>query len=131
MQHDPFSWQVGPDAFELVDTQSEESLFLDGTINRWLDQVDDGQKKEFVTTIFDLLDSSGAVTLSEINEDKWASWSAILKAMMKLDPEKQKVMKNTLKDLAVVSKDAILDEARKAFDALREKPAEDVGKSNL
>lgn len=118
-QHNPYTWQVLGDHFVKVDAQSEQSIFLNGTLNEWLNQMDDGQKEEFTRTIFEILEASGASTLAEINSDRWVSYNAILKAAFKLDPESQKVVRESLKELALISRDAFWNEAQKAFERIK------------
>ena len=118
-QHNPYTWQVTGDHFVEVDAQSESSIFLNGTLNEWLNQMDDGQKEEFTRTIFEILEASGADTIAEINSDRWVSYNAILKAAFKLDPGSQKIVRESLKELALISRDAFWNEAQKSFERMK------------
>ena len=116
LQHNPLTWQVRGTAFEGVDGQSAASLFMDETLGRWLDGLSDEQRRNLVSAIFDSMDASGAVTLAEMNENKWDSYGAILKAAGEIDPAVRKDVLNTLGKLANAGRDVFLEDARASLE---------------
>ena len=77
LQHDPYTWSVVGDHFVAADSLSPESTFMDETLAGWIDSMDNEQKKAVVSAIFDSMEASGASTITEMNENKWLSYSAI------------------------------------------------------
>ncbi len=62
LQHEPYSWEVlGGDFLRLAQV-GEDSLFLDKTFKRWLDNRTAAERNEFVNAVFELL------TLGEIDD---------------------------------------------------------------
>ena len=119
-QHNPYSWQVNFQGFELAEDQSGSSRFLNSALDHWISSLTDQEKVIFVNAVFDSMEASGAATLEDLVEDKRASYNAIVKAARELDPEVQKSVVETLKKLARAGKDVAVGDARKAFDQFRE-----------
>ena len=114
-QHIPFSWQVTRDGFVEADRQSSASLFLDKTLDEWLENLTSEEKSCFVSAIFDALDDSGVRSLEDLRHDKWKTYNAVLKAMGDMAPEQKDTVKGVLRRLAQASRDVIWDEAKSRF----------------
>jgi len=117
-QHDPYSWEVSACGFVRAEKQSATSVFMDETLDRWVDELDDAERANIVAAIFDSIEASGAGTLAELNENWWPSYSAILKAVRDMDPEHRKNALGSLKKLAKTGKDVLLSEAKKTLETL-------------
>ena len=115
-QHGFYRWRVRRDHFDEATRLSPVSAFMDETTKRWLNSLEDEQKKSVISAVFDSLEASGATTLTELNANKWASYNAILRAAAKIDPDVQGEIFTSLKKLAAAGKDVLWDEAKKAFD---------------
>lgn len=120
-QHDPYTWMVERDHFVKADSQSSSSMILDETLRRWLEMVSPEQRKVVVSCIFDAIDASGATTLSELNENKWISYNAILKAAYMADPEVKNTVLESIRKLATAGKDVIWNETQKRVEPLKQK----------
>lgn len=118
LQHDPYTWCVRGDSFERADRLSTASLFMDETLDNWIDNLDDEQKKIVISAIFDSLDASGASTITEINQNKWISYNAIAKAVGSLDKNTQSEIMSSLKKLVGAGKDVFIDGAKKSLEQL-------------
>ena len=70
LQHDAFTWRVRGNAFVRLPARSEESYKLENTVKSWTEKLGAKEQKRFIDTLYQLLTSSGAQTLSEISEDK-------------------------------------------------------------
>ncbi len=114
-QHNPYSWQVLGTGFEKADARSVSSLFFDETLRRWLDDLDDQQRADFVRAIFDTMESSGALTLHEMKMEPVATANAIMSAVRQMDPELQRSAFSAMGKLAAAGSDTIRDELRSAF----------------
>ena len=85
MQHDPFSWYVGPEGFEELPETCAKSKFLGATINGWFNELTTEQKAQFVETVFGILAQSDASTNTELTENWWNSVTKMVKAAASLD----------------------------------------------
>lgn len=92
LQHDGYTWQVIGSQFVRSQGLSEESILINRTVNAWLASMDDDQKRQFTDAFFDILFSSDATTLDEINRDK----RKFLRAMANVDSSKRKFVNDKL-----------------------------------
>ena len=119
MQHNPATWQVSGTDFVPAQGLSAMSQFLDQTLDRWNEDLTDSQRQTVITAVFDALDASGATTISQINDNRWVCYNAILKAARSMEPQVQKTITDSLKKLASAGKDILFDEAKKVFEKRR------------
>ena len=98
MQHDGFSWETERDRFAEAKL-SETSKMLRQMLSGWLDQMDDGDRKELTETIFGLLSATGENTFSGISESRWKSLEAMAASALKLPKENLQEMGRYLTQL--------------------------------
>lgn len=115
MQHNPMSWQVLGAAFEEVDSQSSASVFMDRALQEWLSDLDEEQRKAFVDALFDAMDASGAKTLFDLSANWRDSYSALLRSLFELEPERRGEMMGMIKKLASAGQSVFLSDARAAI----------------
>ena len=115
-QHGFYTWRVRRDRFEEASRLSPSSAFMDETVKRWMDSLNDEQKKDVVSAVFDSLEASGATTITELNTNRWVTFNAILKAAGSIAPETYGEIADSLKKLAAAGKDVLWDEAKKTFE---------------
>lgn len=115
-QHHPFTWLVNGVRFEEADGQSSSSIFWDKALDQWITNMDDKQREEFTSAIFDSLEEAGLTTLSDISENRLESYGAIIKAA-KETGNQQSIMDNLMK-LAVAGKETLWNELKKSFENL-------------
>ncbi len=70
LQHDAFTWRVRGNAFVRLPARSDESRKLETAVKTWTEKLGEKEQTHFIDTLYHLLTSSGAETLSEISEDK-------------------------------------------------------------
>ena len=114
-QHGFYTWKVRRDRFFEAGKLSQSSAFMDETIKRWMDSLEDDKKEAVVSAVFDAIQASGATTVTELNTNKWVSYNAILKAARSVDSSVYGDIAESLKKLAEAGKDVLWDEAKKSF----------------
>lgn len=87
MQHDGFSWQVMGDHFLTLRQVTRQAHLSDQALRGWVHGLTQEQRENFVNALFDVLTASGAVTLTDLKEDRFKAVSAIIKAAKNLDKE--------------------------------------------
>lgn len=111
MQHDLYSWQVLGDKFVRTEfTNSSE--FIDKTISNWLKEVEQTQREMFIDTLFEILNTTQAETLSEISDKLFANAKIMVKSYQKLDSESKKMINATLNVLLKVGRQNIKENAK-------------------
>lgn len=84
-QHNPFTWCVMGAAFEEADERTKSSLFMDDTLSRWVASLSDDDLRVMLDAIFDSLDASGVKTTKDLQNNPFATYTAFLKAISKVD----------------------------------------------
>ncbi len=105
-QHDAMNWQIlGKDFINEADFADESRLFY-RAFNEWIDKLDTEQKKNFVETMFCILEASGAKTNNEIEKDALKCTARMAAAYANLSRKK----KNELHKILSMFKDVITDD---------------------
>ena len=90
-QHDAFSWQIKRDEFvQYQQGRTKESYFAEKAVQTWLSRLDDTERKEFITTLFEVMFGTGAETLSELTANGLAHSLHILQELHTVDSERRK-----------------------------------------
>lgn len=103
MQHDPFSWEVGKDNFIYMSELSAKSKYVNKTLNKWLSEISDDKRKQFIEALFDILDSTKSETITDIAVNWKTNLPIILDAIKNMDPEEKILIMELFRQLAVLS----------------------------
>ena len=106
LQHDLYSWQVLGDKFVEVEN-TNASKYIDKTITDWLKEINNEQRKTFINILFDILNTTHAKTLTDLNNNKIEKSIAILKAYNEMNEESKNMMSKTLNSLLNIAKSNI------------------------
>lgn len=100
-QHDPFSWEIEGEDFAEVLAMSYDAYKLNKRVNAWIDETPDEEAEAFIGTLFELIESTGEVTLTgALDSLSDGSLSLMLQRLEGL-PAKQKLQFiEQLKELA-------------------------------
>ena len=91
LQHDGMTWQVHRNEFVRAE-QSDFGRFIKDTQKDWLSRIDDRSRETYVSTLFSLLEATGADTFSEMKGQKLKSLEQILTTIKDMPDETQKLM---------------------------------------
>ena len=87
LQHDGFSWQVLGDRFVTLRQVTRQAQLSDQELRRWVRELSAQERGRFVEGLFQVLDASGAETLSDLKADILKATGAMAKALAELDKE--------------------------------------------
>ncbi len=104
LQHDIYSWQVMRDHFLSIDEISNGSRFVNKTLKDWLENMDDFQRKQFIDTLFSVLQSTHAKTLDDLLQHWYSNTRAMIRCIRKLDPETQNTLSQAFRLLWISAK---------------------------
>ena len=105
MQHDLYSWQLLGDKF-IESELTNSSEFIDKTLTEWLQNVSPEQRKNFVNTLFEILDATGAKSFSELSQRKFTAAKTIITKYQSLDDESKEYVNRALNMFLVSGKDS-------------------------
>lgn len=103
MQHDPFNWCIEDGDFCYAEKLATGSVNTHNTINQWLSTLSNDQRKLFIDTLYELVKSTNAKTLSDLTDDWLKGVGKFLAAAKDLDPETKKFIQNTFSELVKMS----------------------------
>ena len=105
-QHDAMNWQIMGAEFVNEAEFTDESRLFYNAFNEWIDKLDTNQRKNFVETMFCILEASGAKTNNDIEKDALKATARMLSAYAELDKDKKK----ELIEILGMFKDVIADD---------------------
>lgn len=98
-QHDPYSWLVENDDFQLVKQLYSSTMFMDTTLNDWILSLDQEEMHIFVDTLYDVIKASEADNLIDFTANWKKSIQGIMEAVKNVDADALKVMNDIMKAL--------------------------------
>ncbi|MBQ9539130.1 MAG: DUF2974 domain-containing protein [Treponema sp.] len=105
MQHDPFSWQVGPLSFVKCEALGNESRFVGRTLNEWFRTLSTEEKKLFVESVFSILEGSKAKTNFELTKNWFDSLIGMKKSLDGLPKSSRDAMWKNIQALVKIVAD--------------------------
>ena len=96
LQHDIYSWEVMGGDFVHVEEVTQESRFIDGTIKRWVADMDREERSNLVDKVFGLLGAGGKDQLIDLLHPM--SIAASVKQLT-TDESLRNLLSNTFKEL--------------------------------
>ncbi len=109
-QHLAYAWEVMGNDFVYADELSRLGVFINQTMTGWLAGLDDKSRELLTEAIFEVISASDSETFYQINQHKLKAAGKIIKAIRKLDPERQALIKHAIALLARQSKEALFPE---------------------
>lgn len=99
MQHDPFSWVLGPHGFTKAEALEKGSTAFHSTVNTWLSSVNENSRAAFVETLFSVIEATGSKTNSELETSWLTSTPRIIKALAAIDSATREEVLRTVQAL--------------------------------
>ncbi len=118
-QHNALNWEVLGTQFVAAPAVDRSSALLDLTLKEWLRTLDEEHLREFVDTLFAVLEETGARTLEELTEKKLKLAGNLFKTLINLDAETRGMLLHMAGTLMKAQK-----RAKQDLRALKENPIE-------
>ena len=97
-QHYFYYWELRRNRFALADKLKKSGDVINKALSGLISDFSDAEKEIFTESLFEILKAPDKETLKELN--KLRSYPSIIKAISKLRPEQQAVMKEAFKKIA-------------------------------
>ena len=91
-QHDGFTWYIDVNKFDILPEGSENNQRNDRMLKNWLSSFDYDKRREFTESLFELLEATGAKTLTDLSVDRLDKAKDMISALSKFDKEKRKTL---------------------------------------
>jgi hypothetical protein len=99
MQHDSFAWLVDGSDFQYAQSVKKSALYMNGTLNQWVNSFDDQKRELFVDTLFHIIQATNATTFYDLTGDWPKKAVAVLGAIRGIDDETKKFVFQTIRAL--------------------------------
>ena len=118
VQHIPFNWVIENSDFRYLEKLKKGSLQTQGTINDWLLKLTPEERKNFIDTLFQLVEATDAHKLTDLTDDWPKAVLKFLTAAKDLDPETKKFVQSTISSFFKTSIKGLTARPQKAVPAL-------------
>ncbi|MBQ3281204.1 MAG: DUF2974 domain-containing protein [Eubacterium sp.] len=108
MQHSPYTWVIRRNVMVRANKRTDMSIFIDKTIDDWVNSLDPDNSRIFIDILFDAIDVSGCATIGEFTDDPVRAYKAFYKTMRVLPPDKRATLLLVLQKLAASGTNQIL-----------------------
>lgn len=98
-QHNPYTWLVKDDHFQIVDEVYAGRKFLDESLNQWILSLTQEQMHTFVDTFYQVVLASETDNLIDFTANWFQSLHKIGTALKEIDPQTGKVIVQIMKSL--------------------------------
>lgn len=99
LQHDPFSWDIDRNRFTYLAERSRSGEHSDAALRNWIDSMTPAEQRELIRDLFEVLESSGAKTLTELDENKVRTVAAMYKTLSGYDRPRRKRLNEIMERL--------------------------------
>ncbi|MDE6127601.1 MAG: DUF2974 domain-containing protein, partial [Lachnospiraceae bacterium] len=99
LQHDPYTWLIAEDDFVCVKGLYKSRKHADETLNKWLEALDENQRRIFVDTLYQVVSASKAENLIELSADWKKSMNGMVSALKEVDDETRQALRAIIKAL--------------------------------
>jgi len=110
MQHSLCSWEVTYNNMVEAGELTPQSRFIENIISKWINQIDEGQRQQFIQAIYEILVSCEADSLADLTEDWKNTVGGIINALFNMDKPTKKLMGKIIGDLFKTARDNIFKE---------------------
>jgi len=110
MQHSLCSWEVTYNNMVDAGELTPQSRFIENIISKWINQIDEGQRQQFIQAIYEILVSCEADSLADLTEDWKNTVGGIINALFNMDKPTKKLMGKIIGDLFKTARDNIFKE---------------------
>ncbi|MPM76433.1 hypothetical protein SDC9_123431 [bioreactor metagenome] len=99
MQHDSFSWLIAGDDLQYIPSITKSAVYMNETLNQWINSLDDQKRELFVNTLFDVIKATNATTFHDLSADWQKRAVDALGAIRGIDDETRKFVYQTIRSL--------------------------------
>ncbi len=121
MQHHAIYWKIEGRSFVLQKKRNMSSRSMDAAFNQWLNDFSPEEKKEFVETIFTIIEESGVKYFDEFSSVGFVKIREVFSKMRSMDPQKRKMIRSFFGKLMRASQKEMMVSAADRFGKVKGK----------
>ncbi len=113
MQHDIYSWQVGPRKLKQIKELTNESHMVNNIVKEWLKNTTIEEREKFGNTLYEIIEKTEAKTVMDFSAQLLKNVKTVIKTYKTMDETEKHYMENMLKltvtSIITVMKNEILN----------------------
>ena len=125
-QHNPYTWLVREDHFQIVDEIRPGRKFMDEALNQWILSLSQEEMHTFVDTFYEVILASETDNLIDFTANWMKSIHRIRMALKEIEPQTEKVILQILRALFETISANLKERFRSRSEADREKLEEGI-----
>lgn len=110
MQHDVYSWEVGPTFFIQIKDVTKESNFANELIKEWLEKTTPEDREKFINIIYEILVSSDIDSFHDLPKLVITNTNKVLKTYKNISEEDKLQLENMMNQIKKLISDIIKNE---------------------
>lgn len=107
LQHDIYSWEVGPTFLIQIKEVSKESKIMNNFTKEWLSSTTPAEREQFINIIYDILEKSNVKSTTDIPTALLKNTKLVLNNIHNIDKEDKKNIENMISQIITLMKKAI------------------------
>lgn len=120
-QHNPYTWLVKDDHFQIVDEVYAGRKFMDDSINQWILSLTQEEMHTFVDTFYQIILASETDNLIDLTANWFQSIQKIGAALKEIDPQTAKVILQIIKSLFDIASLNVREKVKSRTELQKEK----------
>lgn len=108
-QHAAFAWRIADNDFEYLEELSQSGEYVERTMSRWLQTVEDEKRAFFINTLYDVLLANNILTLHDLKAMTPRKVMELMESVKGLDEETRSVLRSVIKSFAAYAVRSISD----------------------
>ncbi len=109
MQHDALTWEVLGNHF-IYSKRSEDSIYLEKVMSRWLENTDDESRRVFVDHVFSILEAIGANRMKDMKDISLSELREALQIAAGISKEQQSGVSEVIRGLVASNGKTLFEE---------------------
>lgn len=125
-QHNPYTWLVKGDEFQLAEQVYAGRRFMDESLNQWILSLGQEEMHTFVDTLYQVMLASGTDNLIDFTANWFKNVQKVRAALKEIDPESAKVIAQIIKAFFEITSKNAKEALRIKSESDREKFEESI-----
>lgn len=113
LQHDVYSWEVLRDQLVTLDSVTNSSRLVNGTLKELVVEMEPAQRERFIDTVYQVLTQTNVQTPRELHENRLEHAKIILQAIRNLDEQERKNITGLLRPLFRSARKSVVETFQK------------------
>ena len=108
LQHGYYSWEVEGRGFVCLEEVTNNSKVIDRTLKKWLYEMSNEQRENFIEAIYGIVEKTNATTIKELTDNWFSSAIVILRSVKNLDEPTRKAVNQALGEFVRCARESLV-----------------------